>query len=245
MSNKNLYTSSTSKSTNRKRSDSKPESTFSTNTTDKETLPSLKRRFSATRMLAKAKDTTKSLVHEVLEKRHSLDSKRSSNSTDEERPTNATITPSKVDNQSSQDDDNRTSSLNSLEKLRMPASVLASTNNLIDESERKLSSKRKHYSLPIRRPFTIKKDKSNEIDSSLSSFSSSSSTAPAEPEPMSQSLTPLNAAAAAEADILSGCGRPGSFATACDFRLANEKRNEEFHALFKSVQENDMLIQGI
>jgi hypothetical protein len=57
-------------------------------------------------------------------------------------------------------------------------------------------------------------------------------------------VSSLNAAAAAEADILSGTERPGSFAIACDFRLANEKRNDEFHALFKSVQDRDMLIQG-
>lgn len=190
----------------------------------------LKRRFSATKMLAKAKDSTKSLVHDVLEKRHSLDSKRS-------------IGDTHNNNVPSLDS---SASLNSVEKLRMPSSVSHHHDQFIDDSHSDtLSSRKKHYSLPIRRPFTIKKG-NNSIDSSLSSFSSSSTKSPtnADESECASEQPPLNAAAAAEADVLSGTGRPGSFATACDLRLANEKKNEEFHALFKSVQENDMLIQG-
>ena len=176
---------------------------------------SLKRRLSATKMLSKAKENTKSLVHEVLDKRHSLDSKRSDN--------NIMIAQQ-----------HSTASLNSLEKLKMPSSVSISTDNLMDDT--KLSSRTKQYSLPIRRPFTIRKSKTTSQDSSLSSDSSANSSLLSPP--------PLNAAELAEANVLAGSAEPGSFATACDFRLANEKRNEEFHALFKSVQETDMLIQG-
>lgn len=199
-----------------------------------------KRRFSATKMLAKAKDTTKSLVNEVLEKRHSMDSSRRSM---DEEPVN--IQQPRPQSSSS--------SLSSIEKLKAAAS--SSTSNLAATEDnsisRTLSSKQKHYSLPVRRPFTIRKEKTrNSLDSSLSSFSSSSSTAAPynneEDEAAAKSTPPPSnaAAAAAEADILSGSIRPGSFATACDFRLANEKKNEEFHALFKSVPVSDMLIQG-
>lgn len=206
----------------RQRSDSNIDSVYSTKST---TL--LKRRFSATKMLAKAKDSTKSLVHDVLEKRHSLDSKRSM-----------------VEDVTIPALDASSASLTSVEKLKMPSGI-SNNDQLNDQGSisRTLSSRKKHYSMPLKRPFTIKKEKAdNSLDSSLSSFSSSSSNPLAGSEYASQ--PPLNAAAAAEADVLSGSDRPGSFATACDFRLANGKKNEEFHALFKSVQESDMLIQG-
>lgn len=251
LSNKNNLDSSSTTTTHRQRSDSNPEpvpsasSSATSNATGKRT-DTLHRRFSASKMLAKAKDTTKSLVHEVLEKRHSLDSKRSM----DDNSSSTMERPNMIPNQSTVEDYNNNNSLKSLsltslEKLKMPSSVSSSTDKWMNENDRKiLSSRPKHYSLPIRRPFTIKKDKSNDINSSLSSFSSSSSTSPmdlhvATPAPP----PPLNAAAVAEAEILAGSDRPGSFATACDFRLANEKRNEEFHALFKSVQDGDMLIQ--
>lgn len=191
----------------------------------------LKRTFSASKMLAKAKDSTKCLVHEVLEKRHSLDSKRS------------LVEVPALDASSH-------TSLTSVEKLKMPSSSVSNHSNddqLNDQvsTSRALSNRKKHYSMPLRRPFTIKKDKTHSPDSSLSSFSSSSTNPLAAESECASQLAPLNAAAAAEADVLSGAGRPGSFATACDLRLATDKKNEEFHALFKSVQENDMLIQGI
>lgn len=192
-------------------------------------LTSVKRRFSATKMLNKAKDTTKSLVHEV--KRHSLESKHSSDE-------NMAVQPALDE----EDEDKRPASLTSIEELKAPSNLSEGTQNSNDDAvSRTLTSRKKHYSLPIRRPFTIKKDGP---DSSLSSFSTTSSSnttaAPAAAEPVSSV-----AAAAAEAAILSGSERPGSFATACDFRLAKDKRNEEFHALFKSVPSNDLLIQGI
>jgi hypothetical protein len=37
----------------------------------------------------------------------------------------------------------------------------------------------------------------------------------------------------------------GSIATACGLEVANAKRNTEFHALFRSVPEDDMLIEGV
>lgn len=37
---------------------------------------------------------------------------------------------------------------------------------------------------------------------------------------------------------------PGSIAAACHLEVANEKRNQEFHQLFRSVPENDPLIEG-
>lgn len=45
-----------------------------------------------------------------------------------------------------------------------------------------------------------------------------------------------------ELDLLSE--RPGSFAAVCEFQLATEKKNEAFHALFKSVPQTDKLIEG-
>lgn len=199
----------------------------------------IKRRFSATKMLARAKDS-------LLVNRHSLDSAR--RSLDEQQE--ATIMNTQQPSISSPSLLSRQQSSSSLPSIEKAAAAAVSTNQLIDDNvNRTLSSKQKHYSLPLRRPFTIRKDHNksrNSLDSSLSSFSTSSSGVPneensvAEPSPSSSS----NAAAIAEADIMSGTQRPGSFATACDFRLANEKKNEEFHALFKSVQVSDMLIQG-
>ncbi|OBZ80178.1 putative membrane protein C20F10.07, partial [Choanephora cucurbitarum] len=43
-------------------------------------------------------------------------------------------------------------------------------------------------------------------------------------------------------DALSTIDKPGSFASACDLSLASKKKNDEFHALFKSVPESDLLI---
>ncbi|KAI8331116.1 GRAM domain-containing protein [Blakeslea trispora] len=43
-------------------------------------------------------------------------------------------------------------------------------------------------------------------------------------------------------DALSIIDKPGSFASACDLSLASKKKNDEFHALFKSVPESDLLI---
>lgn len=193
----------------------------------------LKRRFSAQKMLAKAKDTTKSLVHEALDKRHSSESKRS---IPEEylMPTN--------------------SSSNSLSSHKMPDTM---EENEIDSDStthknkksmlKTLSTRQKHYSLPIKRPFVIKRNTSTLSLESLSSNSMVTNTTAsslAVATTNNADVEPTNPAAAAEADILKGDERPGSFATACDFRLANGKRNDEFHALFKSVQEKDMLIQG-
>lgn len=195
----------------------------------------LKRRFSAQKMFAKAKDTTKSLVHEVLDKRSSSESKRSAHE-DYRIPNNS-------------------SSSNSLgsqkragAKDELETDSDGTSSNPKKSMLRTLSSRPKHYSLPIKRPFVIKRSTSTRSLESLSSNSMVTNTTAsslavaaatdnADPESM-------NPAAAAEADILNGEERPGSFATACDFRLANDKRNEEFHALFKSVPEKDMLIQG-
>jgi hypothetical protein len=226
----NTSTSSLNSFFHRPRSDSNPHSISSRN--------SIPLRFSTQKILTKAKDSTKALVQDVLEKRHSVDSKRSSSSSTED-------TPSKP---------KRSESLTSIDKLKQLDNN--NENDAISSSDngkrmnKTLSSRPKHYSLPIRRPFTIKKPNSKSNDS-LSSASTSVSTEEssllqevslAEPEPVVP--CPLSAAAAAEADILAGTERPGSFATACDFRLADEKRNDEFHALFKSVQDGDMLIQG-
>jgi hypothetical protein len=197
----------------------------------------LKRRFSAQKMLAKAKDTTKSLVHEVLDKRHSSESKRS---VPEEYliPTNSSSN----------------SLSNSLSSKKMPD--MMEENGIDSDSTRHknekpmlktLSTRKKHYSLPIKRPFVIKKNTST---LSLESLSSNSMVTNTTASSLAVATTnnadaeSMNPAAAAEADILNGDERPGSFATACDFRLANDKRNNEFHALFKSVQEKDKLIQG-
>lgn len=183
-------------------------------------LTPVRRRFSAAKMLNKAKDSTISLV-----KRHSLESKRSADE-------NLAVRPGL-------EEDKRSSSLTSLEQLKVPSSNESLPNDDSNISKI-LSTRKKHYSLPIKRPFTIKKDSA---DSSLSSFTTTSSNNTTAPATATESSAA--AAAAAEADILSGTERPGSFATACDFRLAKDKRNEEFHALFKSVRENDLLIQGI
>lgn len=186
-------------------------------------------------MLAKAKDSTKSLVQDVFEKRVSLDSKSSSCSSTDGNPSKP----------------KRSNSLNTIDKLKQSDndendSITSSFSNDNDKRMNKsLSPRPKHYSLPIPRKLTIKKPNpnslsnvSNTVESPLLQDSSSSSSEPVVPSPLNA------AAAAAEADIFSGTVRPGSFATACDFRLANEKRNDEFHALFKSVQERDLLIQG-
>ncbi|GAA5794882.1 hypothetical protein HPULCUR_000230 [Helicostylum pulchrum] len=208
MSDKNLTLSSSSHLLHRQANDSD----LISSTTS---LPLVKRKFSAAKMLNKAKDSTISLV-----KRHSLEAKRSPDE-------NLTVRPGL-------EEDKRSSSLTSLEQLRVPSNESLQTDD--STITKILSARKKHYSLPIKRPFTIKKDSA---DSSLSSFTTTSSTAPAAASTESSAA----AAAAAEADILSGTERPGSFATACDFRLAKDKRNEEFHALFKSVRENDLLIQ--
>ncbi|GAN03068.1 hypothetical protein MAM1_0033d02519 [Mucor ambiguus] len=203
------------------------------NTSSRTEKSFLKRRFSAQKMLAKAKDTTKSLVQEVLDKRSSSESKRSTNE-DYHIPNNSSSSSSLVSQKrASVKDDNETDSD-------------ATSNNHKKSMLRTLSSRPKHYSLPIKRPFVIKRNTSTKSLESLSSTSmvtnttasslAAAATDNADPESM-------NPAAAAEADILNGDERPGSFATACDFRLANDKRNEEFHALFKSVPEKDMLIQ--
>ncbi|CAO0802577.1 unnamed protein product [Mucor circinelloides] len=192
----------------------------------------LKRRFSAQKMLAKAKDTTKSLVHEVLDKRSSSESKRSAHE-DYQIP--------------------NSSSSNSLASQKKSSAMEengldndSTSNNHKKTILRTLSSRPKHYSLPIKRPFVIKRNTSTRSLESLSSNSmvtntTASSLAVATTD--NADTESMNPAAAAETDILNGEERPGSFATACDFRLANDKRNEEFHALFKSVQEKDMLIQ--
>jgi hypothetical protein len=148
-------------------------------------------------MLSKAKDTAVSFVQDVFDKRNSLDSK----------PESAALSSS----------ENIASLMSSPNQL----STSSSLSSLDKDTYDKVLGHKKHYSLPIRRPFTIRKDDSQD------------SSAPS-----------LDSAAAAEAAILSGVERPGHFATACDFRLASEKRNEEFHALFKSVEVSDLLIQG-
>lgn len=51
-------------------------------------------------------------------------------------------------------------------------------------------------------------------------------------------------ASTSEIEIISGNERPGSFAALCEFQLANEKQNDIFHALFKSVPQTDVLIEG-
>ncbi|KAG1457872.1 hypothetical protein G6F46_007071 [Rhizopus delemar] len=50
-------------------------------------------------------------------------------------------------------------------------------------------------------------------------------------------------ASTSEIEIISGNERPGSFAALCEFQLANEKQNDIFHALFKSVPQTDVLIE--
>lgn len=223
-------------------------STIITNTStqsDKDKAPYFtKRSFSAQKMLTKAKDTTKSLVHDVLDKRHSSESKRSV-------PEEDRILTS--------------SSSNSLPSRKMAHNAMDessidsdSTSHNPDKSIlRTLSSRQKHYSLPIKRPFIIKRNSSTKSLGSLSSNSMATKTTTSSLAAATTTTTTaleaannaesevVNPAAVAEANILNGEERPGSFATACDFRLANEKRNDEFHALFKSVQEKDMLIQGL
>lgn len=192
-----------------------------------------KRRFSAQKMLAKAKDTTKSLVHEVLDKRSSSESKRSAHE-DHHIPNNSSSSNSLA------------SQKRAGAKEEVETDSDAASNNK-KSMLRTLSSRPKHYSLPIKRPFVIKRNTSTRSLESLSSNSMvTNTTASSLAVATTDNADPesLNPAAAAEADILNGEERPGSFATACDFRLANDKRNEEFHALFKSVQEKDMLIQG-
>lgn len=193
----------------------------------------LKRRFSAQKMLAKAKDTTKSLVHEVLDKRSSSESKRSAHE-DYQIP--------------------NSSSSNSLASQKKSSAMEengldndSTSNNHKKTILRTLSSRPKHYSLPIKRPFVIKRNTSTrslESSSSNSMVTNTTASSLAVATTDNADTESMNPAAAAETDILNGEERPGSFATACDFRLANDKRNEEFHALFKSVQEKDMLIQG-
>ncbi|CAO3701562.1 unnamed protein product [Rhizopus stolonifer] len=46
-----------------------------------------------------------------------------------------------------------------------------------------------------------------------------------------------------DVEIASKSGRPGSLAAVCQYELANEKQNNLFHALFKSVPQTDMLIE--
>ncbi|CEP08384.1 hypothetical protein [Parasitella parasitica] len=191
----------------------------------------LKRRFSTKKMLAKAKDTTKSLVHEVLDKRHSSESKRSAEG-DYQIPASSSS--------------NSTEMQHTAEENRIDNDSITNHNNT-RSMLRTLSSRQKHYSLPIKRPFVIKRSASTRSLESLSSSMATDTTTTASSLAVETAnnaeLDSLDPAAAAEADILNGEERPGSFATACDFRLANEKRNDEFHALFKSVQEKDMLIQ--
>ncbi|KAL9558530.1 hypothetical protein MBANPS3_000866 [Mucor bainieri] len=199
----------------------------------------LKRRFSAQKMLAKAKDTTKSLVHEVLDKRSSSESKRSAHE-DYRIPNNSSSSNSLV------------SQKRASAKEDMDTDSDAASSNHKKSMLRTLSSRPKHYSLPIKRPFVIKRSTSTRSLESLSSNSMVTNTTASSLAAAATAATAatdnadpesMNPAAAAEADILNGDERPGSFATACDFRLANDKRNEEFHALFKSVPEKDMLIQ--
>ncbi|KAG1471924.1 hypothetical protein G6F56_001838 [Rhizopus delemar] len=46
-----------------------------------------------------------------------------------------------------------------------------------------------------------------------------------------------------DVEIASKSERPGSLAAVCQYELANEKQNNLFHALFKSVPQTDMLIE--
>ncbi|KAI8640186.1 hypothetical protein BD408DRAFT_420268 [Parasitella parasitica] len=195
----------------------------------------LRRRFSAKKMLAKAKDTTKSLVHEVLDRRHSSESKRSAQEDYQIPASSSSNPPSSPGMQNTVDENGNDNDL-------------ATNRNNKRSAIRTLYSRQKHYSLPIKRPFVIKRSTSTRSLESLSSNSMAANTATtasslAVATTNNAELDSLDPAAAAEADILNGEERPGSFAIACDFRLANEKRNDEFHALFKSVQEQDMLIQ--
>lgn len=48
-----------------------------------------------------------------------------------------------------------------------------------------------------------------------------------------------------DVEIASKSERPGSLAAVCQYELANEKQNNLFHALFKSVPQTDMLIEGL
>lgn len=170
----------------------------------------LKRRFSANKMLSKAKDTTKSLVQDVLEKRHSLDSKRS-----EEIPN----TTSLISNKDSFLSNSSSNSLHDKKQQQQRYSTLSSKHN------------------------TLKSNNSQDSISSMTTDASSISSSVDADIQSNDHTAVAAAAAAAEADILSGLERPGSFALACDFHLANERHNEEFHALFKSVPDNDMLIE--
>ncbi|KAI7902009.1 GRAM domain-containing protein [Cokeromyces recurvatus] len=189
----------------------------------------LKRRLSALKMLTKAKDTTKSLVQEVLEKRHSLDSKHPVSSTK----------------------DQVSSSSNNSSSQTLPSPV---------NKNQQHAKYQKHQSLPIKKVFTFKKkNQSLEFLSSSPSTSSSSlihttsSTEPSSPIAFATTTTtgPEHSIVIhntiADGDktnlIFSDVNRPGGFATACDFRSANEKKNGEFHSLFKSVPEKDLLIE--
>ncbi|KAI8977931.1 GRAM domain-containing protein [Pilobolus umbonatus] len=165
----------------RNRSDSNPDSVSSRKSSE-----GTKKKFPAQTILLKAKDSTKTLVKDVLDRRHSLELKCSSQSK-----------PPSLDSQLS-----RSSSLSSLDNLKTEGRRTF-RHSLLKRDRRSLP--------PLQSP--------------------------------TQSDPPSSEAAAAEADLLSGTERPGSFATACDFRLASEKKNEDFHVLFKSVQETDNLIE--
>lgn len=217
-------------------SNSSLESTLQqSNNSSRLSIPTLKRRFSANKMLSKAKESTKSLVHEVLEKRHSLDSKRSMNSNEENQSIPNTTSP--ISNR----DSFLSNSSISLNNDKQPPTE--SDHHGLKSIKKRLSKRHKHHEKKNSTlSNTLKSNNSQESISSMTDASTSSASS-LNADIQSQNNTDAAVAAAAEADILSGIERPGSFALACDFHLAKEKQNEEFHALFKSVPDNDMLIE--
>ncbi|CEI98853.1 hypothetical protein RMCBS344292_12951 [Rhizopus microsporus] len=158
------------------------------------------------------------LINDTSHKKSSLDIQRSI--TEEDTPEHSENRPRKL---------SRSSSLTSLDKLKREVSQEPVNRKSTDSGRHTISS------LIKKRKESRASKISFESNRSLSTNSSSGHGSDNYIQQQQSSIM------ISESDLLSE--RPGSFAAVCEFQLATEKKNEAFHALFKSVPQTDKLIE--
>ncbi|CAO3691518.1 unnamed protein product [Rhizopus microsporus] len=183
--------------------------------------------------MVKDNSSNHSFLHSFTRKKGNMsietlitDTSHKKSSLDIQRPTTEEDTSEHLENRPRKL--SRSSSLTSLDKLKREVSQEPVNRKSTDSGRHTISS-------------LIKKRK--ESRASKTSFKSniSSSTNSGSGRGSDNDIQQQSSMMISELDLLSE--RPGSFAAVCEFQLATEKKNEAFHALFKSVPQTDKLIE--
>ncbi|ORE07892.1 hypothetical protein BCV72DRAFT_101005 [Rhizopus microsporus var. microsporus] len=183
--------------------------------------------------MVKDNSSNHSFLHSFTRKKENMpietsinDTSHKKSSLDIQRPTTEEDTSEHLENRPRKL--SRSSSLTSLDKLKREVSQEPVNRKSTDSGRHTISS------LIKRRKESRASKTSFESNRSLSTNSSSGHGSDNYIQQPSMMISEL--------DLLSE--RPGSFAAVCEFQLATEKKNEAFHALFKSVPQTDKLIEG-